>query len=115
MTDTGEMITIIMNQTNYDKDLATKKLEEWDNNYINVIKEYLNPNFQQKKPEKKISNNQKIITSIRKFMDKASINYERKKRAAEMLKRKQELEEQQRLESINEKSEDGISIEETKN
>ena len=115
MSNTDQFITIIMNQTNYDRDLATKKLEEWNNNYINVIKEYLNPDFQVKKPEKKVSNNQKIITSIRKFMDKASINYERKKRAAEMLKRKRELEEEKRLETINENSEDGIKIEESKN
>lgn len=81
-----------MSQTNYDRDLALQKLEEWDNNYINVIKEYLNPNFQNKKEKKKLSNNQKIITSIRNFMDKASLNYEKKKRYMDFLRRKKQME-----------------------
>lgn len=92
MSNKNELVKLIMNQTNYDRDLALQKLEEWDDNYINVIKEYLNPNFQNKKEKKKLSNNQKIITSIRNFMDKASINYERKKRYMEFLRRKKEME-----------------------
>ncbi len=90
MSNKNELVKLIMSQTNYDRDLALQKLEEWDNNYINVIKEYLNPNFQKKKEKKKLSNNQKIITSIRNFMDKASINYEKKKRYMEFLKRKRQ-------------------------
>jgi hypothetical protein len=92
MSNKNELVKLIMNQTNYDRDLALQKLEEWDDNYINVIKEYLNPNFQNKKEKKKLSNNQKIITSIRNFMDKASINYEKKKRYMEFLRRKKEME-----------------------
>lgn len=91
MSNKNELVKLIMSQTNYDRDLALQKLEEWDDNYINVIKEYLNPNFQNKKEKKKLSNNQKIITSIRNFMDKASINYERKKRYMEFLRRKKEM------------------------
>ena len=92
MSNKNELVKLIMSQTNYDRDLALQKLEEWNNNYINVIKEYLNPNFQKTNDKKKLSNNQKIITSIRNFMDKASINYEKRKRYMEFLKRKKQME-----------------------
>ena len=36
-------LKIVMSQTNYDKKMATQKLTEWDNDFIKVIKEYLNP------------------------------------------------------------------------
>ena len=42
-------IALIKTQTNYTDDKAKEKLENWDGNYMNVIKEYLNPNFQEKK------------------------------------------------------------------
>ena len=66
-------IPIILKQTNYDRETAIKKLKKWDNNYINVIKEYMNPNFQDNKHKKKQTNNQKIFSEIRNFMD--SIKY----------------------------------------
>jgi len=66
-------IPIILKQTNYDRESAIKKLKKWDNNYINVIKEYMNPNFQNNKHKKKQTNNQKIFSEIRNFMD--SIKY----------------------------------------
>ena len=52
-----KIISLILNQTNYDKKTAIEKLKKWDNNHINVIKEYLNPNFQVNKIEKKKKNN----------------------------------------------------------
>ena len=64
-----EDINIIITQTNYTREKAIEKLLEWENNYMNVIKEYLNPNFQNKTNEKKITNNQKIFSEIRNFMD----------------------------------------------
>ena len=67
------LITIILKQTNYDKETAIKKLKKWDNNHINVIKEYMNPNFQVNKDKKPKTNNQKIFSEIRNFMD--SIKY----------------------------------------
>lgn len=67
------LITIILKQTNYDKKTAIEKLKKWDNNHINVIKEYMNPDFQTKKNKKPQTNNQKIFSEIRNFMD--SIKY----------------------------------------
>ena len=38
-------IALIKSQTNYTEEEAKVKLEKWEGNYMNVIKEYLNPNF----------------------------------------------------------------------
>ena len=77
----NEHIKIIMRQTNYDEDLATKKLLEWNHNYVNVIREYMNPSFQDKKEVKKKSVQQNVISEIRNFMDNVSLGYEERKAA----------------------------------
>ena len=64
-----DKIKIIKSQTNYDDDKAKSKLEEWKGDYMNVIREYLNPKFNEPKKEKKIPVNQKIMSEIRNFMD----------------------------------------------
>ena len=46
-------LKIVMSQTNYNQEEASKKLKKWNNDFIKVIKEYLNPEFQKKKEEKK--------------------------------------------------------------
>lgn len=75
------IINLVIKQTNYTRDESIEKLKIWNGNYINVVKEYLNPNFQDKKVEKKLSKNQQIMTGIRNFMDEASKNYEKRKLA----------------------------------
>ena len=72
-------LNLVMSQTNYSEEQATDKLKKWDNNFIKVIKEYLNPEFEKKKKEKKVSLNQKIIGEIRKFKDKQCSNYIKEK------------------------------------
>jgi len=70
------LVKLIKSQTNYTDEEAIEKLNEWNNDYIKVIKEYLNPNFQNKKVEqKKMSTNQKMMSEIRNFMDEASQTY----------------------------------------
>ena len=64
-----DKIKIIKSQTNYDNDKAKSKLEEWKGDYMNVIREYLNPKFNERKKEKEIPVNQKIMSEIRNFMD----------------------------------------------
>ena len=44
-----DTINIITSQTNYTKEEALEKYNQWDGDYMSVIKEYLNPNFQNKK------------------------------------------------------------------
>ena len=41
-------LALIKSQTNYTEKEAIEKLKQWDGNYMNVIKEYLNPDFQKK-------------------------------------------------------------------
>ena len=66
----NEYIQIILNQTSYTEKKAKEKLLLWDNNHINVIKEYLNPNFNKKSNQtNNKTNNQKIFSEIRNFMD----------------------------------------------
>ena len=73
-------ISLIKSQTNYTEEQAKVKLEEHDGNYMNVIKEYLNPNFRdkKKKPEKKTVN-EKMMYEIRNFMDTAAQQFKKRK------------------------------------
>ena len=78
-----EIIKLVMRQTNYTKDETIEKLEVWNNNYINVIKEYINPAFKEKKEKKYLSTNQGVMTEIRGFMDKINKDYRFRKEKAE--------------------------------
>jgi len=80
-------IALIMSQTNYTKDKAESKLKQWEGEYINVIKEYLNPKFQTKKTKKKKSVNEQMMYEIRNFMDDANNKFLKRK---EEEKKKQE-------------------------
>ena len=40
-----------MRQTNYSNEECETKLLEWKNNYLHVIKEYINPDFYKTKPK----------------------------------------------------------------
>lgn len=102
-------IKIVMTQTDYDEETATKKLKEWDNDFIKVIKEYLNPNFNAPKKEKKTTLNQRIIGEIRKFKDKQDENYLNTKREKdrlkfEIMKRENELAKAKEIEKLAEES-----------
>ena len=72
-------LKLVMSQTNYTEEEATDKLKKWDNDFIKVIKEYLNPEFEKKKKEKSVSLNQKVIGEIRKFKDKQCLNHIKEK------------------------------------
>ena len=74
--DVEEALNIITSQTDYTRELAQEKYEEWNGDYISVIKEYLNPNFQKKKSTKKMSVNQKMMNEIRNFMDDVNTKYD---------------------------------------
>ncbi len=64
-----DKIKIIKSQTDYDDETAKSKLERWKGDHLNVIREYLNPKFNEPKKEKIIPVNQKIMSEIRIFMD----------------------------------------------
>lgn len=73
-------ISLIKSQTNYTEEEAKSKLEEHSGNYMNVIKEYLNPNFRNKnKKIVKKTVNEKIMYEIRNFMDTAADQFKKRK------------------------------------
>lgn len=76
-------IALIKSQTNYTEKEAKEKLEKWEGNYMNVIKEYLNPNFNKKKEVNTKSTNEKMMYEIRNFMDTANAGYLRRKKEEE--------------------------------
>jgi len=75
-------IALIKSQTNYSEEESAEKLEKWEGNYMNVIKEYLNPTFQQKKPEKERSINEQMMSEIRNFWDVANSQFLHRKEEA---------------------------------
>jgi hypothetical protein len=84
------MIELVMRQTDYTEEVAKMKLVEWSGNYLNVIKEYMNPQFQQKKvvePES-TTKNQMIYGEIRTFMDGVNREQINRKHQKEQLEQK---------------------------
>ena len=81
------MIELIMRQTDYTAEVARIKLEYWKNNYLHVIKEYMNPNFQDKSetPPPSSTKNQMIYGEIRNFMDDVNKQQLQRKRRAEQI------------------------------
>lgn len=84
MTSKKDMVKFVVMQTNYTEDEAEQKLQESEYNYVKVIKNYLNPNFTEKKaPEKNRSTNEKMMDEIRNFMDTANRQYIHRKEQKE--------------------------------
>jgi len=78
------IIELVMRQTNYSKEIASEKLSQWDNNYLHVIKEYMDPDFQKEKiVNKSNTKNQMIYGEIRNFMDDVNKQQIQRKRQAE--------------------------------
>jgi len=81
-----EIIKLVMRQTDYNEEQVKEKLLEWNNNYIKVIKEYINPKFDKKTSTVYKSRNQGVMTEIRGFMDKVNKDYYRKKELTDKYK-----------------------------
>jgi hypothetical protein len=90
-------LKIIMSQTDYDEETAEKKLQYWNNDFIKVIKEFLNPRFQEKEKQiekeknKVVSVNQSIMKQLRQFKDKQNQQYDQYKKYRDYLKKEEEL------------------------
>tara|TARA_B110000037_G_scaffold162981_1_gene184097 strand:+ start:49 stop:480 length:432 start_codon:yes stop_codon:yes gene_type:complete len=84
------MIELIMRQTDYTEEEAGIKLEHWNNNYLLVIKEYMDPNFQDKEktPAPSSTKNQMIYGEIRNFMDDVNKQQLQRKRRTEQVEQK---------------------------
>ena len=69
---------VVMRQTDYTAEEATKKLEEFNNDVILVVRDYMGINT--KKTERVVKSvNQQIYGEIRHMMDNAASNYRIKK------------------------------------
>jgi hypothetical protein len=76
-----EVINLVMRQTDYTEKEAIDRLKKWNNNYINVIKEYLNPDFDQPREKSKPKTlNQQMMGEIRQFMDDVYVKFENRKK-----------------------------------
>ena len=89
-TRQNEIILLIQRQTGYTREQCEEKLKIWDNNYINVIKEYMNPEFNKSKEIPTKTTNQAIMGEIRNFMDTANRGYEIRKKREQLSKEKYE-------------------------
>ena len=85
---TQAMVELIMRQTDYTDEMTRTKLKLWENNYLNVIKEYMNPNFQVQPEEKSSTKNQMIYGEIRNFMDDVNKQQLQRKRRTEYIEQK---------------------------
>tara|TARA_B100001093_G_scaffold510375_1_gene576116 strand:- start:2081 stop:2491 length:411 start_codon:yes stop_codon:yes gene_type:complete len=96
-TQKDAQINIIISQTDYDRETAEEKLKKWNNDFIKVIKEFLNPNFEEKERKKKeekekiVSLNQSIMTQLRHFKDKQNENHDQYKKFNDYLNKKKEV------------------------
>lgn len=108
-----EVINLVMRQTDYTEEQTQEKLKQWNNNYINVIKEYLNPEFNKK--EIKQTNktlNQQMMGEIRTFMDDVYIKFENRKKYnqyANIIKQMRENELSKKKEDSNNESEEVVN------
>jgi len=76
-----EVINLVMRQTDYTEKETIDRLKKWNNNYINVIKEYLNPDFDQPREKSKPKTlNQQMMGEIRQFMDDVYVKFENRKK-----------------------------------
>lgn len=74
--DIQEKINIITRQTNYDNEIAHKKLQDADGDHIKVIKSYLG--ITEKKAPTIKSVNQEIYRQLRHKMDDSLREYNKK-------------------------------------
>jgi hypothetical protein len=74
-----DKINIILRQTDYTIEEATAKLKEKNNNYIEVIKDYLGITEKKALPSQK-SLNQQIFTHLRGELDHCMREYNERKK-----------------------------------
>ena len=108
-----EVINLVMRQTDYTEEQTQEKLKQWNNNYINVIKEYLNPEFNKKEIKQTTKTlNQQMMGEIRTFMDDVYIKFENRKKYnqyANIITQMRENELSKKKEDSNNESEEVIN------
>ena len=96
-----EIVKLVCRQTDYPEDVAISLLEANNYNYINIIKEWINPSTntenEDEKPSKSL--NQRVIGEIRNFMDQGYKLTDLRKKQAAYRRHLQELQKKQKNES----------------
>lgn len=90
-----KIIDLVCSQTDYTREEAEEKLKNRNYNYLDVIKDYLNPNRKPVQETKTL--NQKIFSNIRSFMDNGSKELLRQK---EYYKKAREMSFEKKVECI---------------
>lgn len=109
----AEIINLVMRQTNYTEDEVADKLKYWNNNYIDVIKEYLNPDF--KTPKKDVNSktlNQQMLGEIRTFMDDVYVQSENRKKRKQYINYLNQLNQFNQLKQSNKPSNENTKVSE---
>lgn len=73
------IISLVTRQTDYSRVTAIQKLQEYDGNYLNVIRNYMKPEPKSVDSTTSKTTNQRIMTEIRHFMDSVNKGYEERK------------------------------------
>ena len=85
------LINVVMRQTDYDEKMAEAKLEDYNYEVMDVIRNFMNPdnNLKKQNNEDTIVTNvhQQKFTEIRKMMDDASNRYRKEKEIEEYRQR----------------------------
>ena len=91
-----EIINLICRQTDYTSEKANERLVFWKQNYLYVLKEYMNPNFDPKlKTTTSQSMNQRVFGEIRNFMDQGEKLLAFRKKKQKYIQRLNALKEEQ--------------------
>ena len=94
-----QIIKLVCGQTNYTEEESRKLLEERNYDYLNIIKEYINPNPKEEiKPAKSL--NQQILGEIRTFMDDGYKQIKQRKQQEEYMKRVQHMQQMKEEQAI---------------
>jgi hypothetical protein len=84
----NNIVQMVQGQTDYDIDKVLERLDFWNGNYLNVIKEWLNPDFETENKKSDKSKNQMKWGEIRNFMDDVNKQQLLRKRKKEHMEKK---------------------------
>ncbi len=99
----NQIVEMIIRQTDYTKEEAIEKLKKHNNNYLQVLKEYMNYEKVTEKKEESKSLNQNIYSNIRNFLDDSIKEKARQSQIYNKIKEQKEAYEKAKREKSGEK------------
>lgn len=79
------LVKLVVSQTTYTDEEALKMLQQFNGDYMAVLKNFMNDGEKKETTENKIPYHQAKISLLRNALDKANENYARKKEEKERL------------------------------